>query len=74
MSDQVSVKEILEGALGNRADAVNHNQKTEKKWEKYLKSLNKQNKMVFIMAKRFGSCRGLNKIKKIQARESRRRN
>ena len=40
--------------------------KSEKKWKKELKSIKKQNKMLFSTAKKSGSHREIKKIKKIR--------
>ena len=69
-SDQHSIKEGLVGDLDNRYDVVNKYKKSEHKWKKYLKSLKKQNKMLYIIANNSISLRELKKIKNIQAKAS----
>ena len=68
--DQASVKDGLVGALYNRANVVKRYQKTEKKWEKELKSLKKQTNILFRMSKRSDSCCELKKIKKFKSKAS----
>ena len=58
------------GTLVNRASTVKKYQKSEKKRKRDLEALKKQNKIIFIMAKRSGSHRELEKIKKMHAKES----
>ena len=60
----------LEGPLVNRYAAVNHYQKYEKKWKRYLEALKKKNNIIFSMAKLLGSHLELKKINKIHAKES----
>ena len=45
---------------------MQHHNKSEKKWKKELKALNKQNKMLYSIAKKFGSRREIKNIKKIR--------
>ena len=54
-SGQKSIKEVLGGALGNRADVVKHDKKSEHKWKKELKALKKQNKILYSISKKSGS-------------------
>ena len=42
-------------------------------WNKDLKALRKQDKMLYIIAKKSGSCRELKKIKNIKANASKKR-
>ena len=56
------------GSLGNKADAVKHYKKSEHKWMKYLKDLNKQNKILYSIAKKSVSLCELKKIKNIEAK------
>ena len=71
--DQQSIKEGLEGALGNRDDDSKYYNKSEHKWNKYLKSLKNQNKMLFIISNKSSSHRKLNNINKIKAKASKKR-
>ena len=57
------MKDGLGGALGNRTDAVNHYQKTEKKRKREMKDL-KKNNIIYIMVKKSGSRCDPKKIKK----------
>ena len=63
ISDQQYVKDGLGGALVNKADSIKHYKKSEQKWKMYLRSLKKQNKMIFSMAKKSGSRRYIKEIK-----------
>ena len=56
------------GILGNRSTSVNQYYKSEKNWKRDMKSLKKQNKIIFRMTKWSGSRHELNKIKNINAR------
>ena len=69
-SDHKSVTDGLGVPLGNRANSVNHYQKTEDNWKKDMKALKKQNKMLLIMAKKYGLRREIKKVKKIKAKSS----
>ena len=62
-SDQQSGKDGLFGPLGNRSDSVNYYKKSKHKQKRELKSLNKQNKMIFSMAKKSGLRREIKNIK-----------
>ena len=68
LSDQHSIKECLVGYLGNRADSVNNYKKSEHKWNKDLKVLKNQNKMLYRISKKSGSRRELKKIKNIKSK------
>ena len=57
-------------ALGNRADAVKHYQKTENKWKRELKNIRKQNTTLFSMAKLLGSLLELKKINNTHSKVS----
>ena len=63
ISDQQSVKDGLGGDLGNRTDVIKNCKKYEHKWKRELKSLKKQNKMLFSIANRSGLCREIKNIK-----------
>ena len=56
--------------MGSRNEAVKHYKKYEIKWKKYLKSLKKHNKMVFVITNKSGSCCELRKINKIRGKAS----
>ena len=62
------------GAIVNRDDAVKHYKKSEQKLRKELKALTNQNKIIFRIAKKSGSCRELNKIKNIRAKAPKNKN
>ena len=64
-SKQESIRYSLVGSLGNRNNAVKQLQKYKNKWRRELKSLKKQNKIIFSMTKRSGSHHELNKINNI---------
>ena len=49
--DQASVKDRLGAALGNRAGAAEHYNKSDHKWKRYLKALNKY---IYIYIARLG--------------------
>ena len=72
-SDQQSIKEVLGGALYNRADAIKHYKKYEHKWKKELKALKNKNKIIFIIDKKYGARRELKKIKNIKAKAYKKR-
>ena len=65
-SDQKTIKEGLGGPLGSRSDAVKQYNKSKHKWKKSLKSLKKQNKMLYSISKKSGSRRELNQVKRIR--------
>ena len=67
-SKHKSNRNILGGSLGNRNEAVKKFQKYAKKWRRELKSLKKQNKIIFRMTKRSGSHHELKKIKNIRSK------
>ena len=69
-SDRASIKDGLVGALGNWADAVKHYRKPEKKCKRELKALNKQNNMIYRMAKKYSSCREIKSTNKIKSSSS----
>ena len=48
-----------------RAEAVKNCKKSESKWKKEVKAQKKQNKMLFSIAKKSGSCREPKNIKNI---------
>ena len=52
--------------MSSRADTVKQYKNSEKKWRKNLKSLKKQNKMLYIIANKSSSLREIKKIKKIR--------
>ena len=62
-SNHKSIKEVLRGSLGNSSNAVKSYKKSEHKWNKYLKALKKQNKIICRISKKYGSFRKLKKIK-----------
>ena len=58
------------GSVVIRADTVKRYKKSENKWHKEIKYTKKQNKMLYIIDKKSGSRREIKKIKKIQAKSS----
>ena len=70
MLDQSSVKDSLEGTLGNRAASVKRYYKYYNIWKLGLKYLKKQIKIIFRMAKLSGSRREINTIKNIKTKAS----
>ena len=65
-----TIKNGMGGSLVSIDNIVNHYKKYEHKGKKDLKALKKQNNMLYIIAKKYGLCRELNNIKKIQAKPS----
>ena len=61
-----TIKDGMGGYMGSRADTVKQYKKSEKKWKKELKCINKQKNMLYIIAKKAGSRREIKKIKKIR--------
>ena len=72
-SDQKYIKKWLGGTLCNRAYAVKNYNKSEYKGKKGPKPPNKHNKMIFIFAKKSGSRQETKKIKKIKAKDLKKR-
>ena len=69
-SDQKSIKDGLGGPLVSRVEAVKQYDKSENKWNKKLKVLKNQNKIIYRISKKSGSHRELEQIKKIKAKAS----
>ena len=65
-----SIKDVLGRPMGSRTYSVKQYKKSENKRKKELKALNKQNKMIYGIAKKSGSRREIKKIKKIRAKAS----
>ena len=65
-----TIKDVMGGYVGSRTDTVNQYKKSENKWKKYLKSLKKQNDMIYSIANKSGSCREIKKINKIRLKAS----
>ena len=63
--DQESIKEGLGRSLGNRNYVVKKLQKSKNKWKRELRSLKKQDKILYSTAKRSRICRDMKKTKKI---------
>ena len=63
-SNQMSIKEKLGGALGNRSDAVKQYTKSEQNLNIELKALKEQNKMLYNIAKKSGWHCELKRIKR----------
>ena len=72
-SNQNSINKGLGGYIGNRADAINHYKKSEKKRNKELIALKKQNKSIFIIANNSVSYRELKNTKNIKSKASKNR-
>ena len=53
--------------MGSRSESAKHYKKYENKWKKELKDINKQNKMLYIVSKKYVSHCETDKIKKIKA-------
>ena len=73
LSNQKTIKDGLVGPLGSRTDAAKQYKNSEHKWRKYLKSLKKQNKMLYSISKKSGSRREMKNIKKIRVKASKKR-
>ena len=58
-------KEGLGESMGSRADIVKQYKKSKNKWNKELKYIKKQNKILFSIAKKSGLCLELKNIKNI---------
>ena len=58
------IKDGMGGPIGSRSYAVQQHNKSENKRKKYLKALSKKNKMLYIIAKKYGSRREIKNIKK----------
>ena len=58
-----SIKYGLRGYMGNRTGAVKQYKKSENKWKKELKSLKKQNKMLYSIANKSLSRREIKDIR-----------
>ena len=56
--------------MGSRNNYVQQYNKSENKWNKDLKYLKNQNKMLYIIAKKSGSHREINKINNISTKSS----
>ena len=54
------------GPIGGSNNSVQQHKKSEKKWEKDLKAIKKQNKILYIIAKKSGSRREIKKINNIR--------
>ena len=65
-----SIKDGMGGPIGSRTHVVQQHKKSEKKWKKELKSLKKQNNMLYSIAKKLGSRREIQKIKKMRKEAS----
>ena len=53
----------MEGPMGSSTDAVKHYNKSEHKLKRVLKTLKKQNKIIYSIAKKSGSRRDIKKIR-----------
>ena len=70
MRTKRSTKDGMGGLIGSRNHAVQHHKKSENKWKKELKYLNKQNKMLYSIAKKSYLRREIQNIKKIRKEAS----
>ena len=61
-----SIKDGMGGPIGSRTHDVQQHKKSENKCKKELKALNKQNKMLYSIAKKSGSRCEIQKIKNIR--------
>ena len=65
-----SIKDGTGGPMRSRTDTVKQYQKSKNKWKKDLKYLNKQNKMLYRISKKYGSRQEINKSKNIREKAS----
>ena len=57
----------------NRAESVKQYKNSKGKWKKDIKSLKKQNKLLYIISKKSGSRREIKKINNIRSKASKKR-
>ena len=57
MCTNPAIKNVRRVYVGSRDDTVKQYKKSEKKWNKELKALKKQNKMLYSIAKKSVQCR-----------------
>ena len=72
-SNQNSIKYGIGGPMGSRAKAVKQYKRSDNKWKNEFKSLKKQNKILYIIAKKSSLWRELKNIKKLKYKASRKR-
>ena len=65
-----TIKDGMGGSVGSITDTVKQYKNSENKCKKDLKYLNKQNKMLYSIAKKSGSRHEINNIKKIRVKYS----
>ena len=65
-----SIKDGMGRPVVSRADNVKQYKNSENKWKKELKALKNQSKMLYSIAKKFGSRRDIKKTKKIREKSS----
>ena len=65
-----SIKDGMLGPIGSRNNAVQQHKKHENKWKKEMKSLKKQNNILYSIANKSGSRREIKKFKKIREEDS----
>ena len=70
---QKTIKDGLGGPMVSRAEAVKQYKKSKIKLKKELKDIKKLKNVLFSIAKKSGSRRDIKKIKKIDAKSSRKR-
>ena len=66
MHTKRSIKDGMGGPIRSRTHDVQQHKKSEKKWKKDLKALNKQKKMIYSIAKKSSLRREIQKIKMIR--------
>ena len=71
--NQQTIKYLLRGPMGSRAEAVKQYKWSESKQNKEIQALKKKNKMLYSITKKYGSRRETNNIKKIRAKASKKR-
>ena len=69
ISNLYSIKEVLLGSLYNRKVDAKQYKKYEHKWKKDMKAPNKQNKMIYGIAKKSRSRHELKKNKKFKSKD-----
>ena len=72
-SNQKTIKDGLGGNMGSRDETVKQYKKYKSKWNKEVKALKNQKRMLFSISNKSGSCRELNNIKNIRAKYSKKR-
>ena len=68
LRNKCSIKDGIGGPIGIRTHDLQQHKKYKNKWKKELKSLKKQNKILYSIIKKSGFHREINKIKNIRGR------